>query len=169
MTVLALTQNPKALPGEAGWECRRGRRPGSSGQMPTAWQRLARALLQAIVHNPSLGAVLTRNMSEGEALTALRTGEIPNIGRDLKLRPTHFTRDEPANNADEAQQEYELQERPAYRATVPEERVPNPHVPEAGPTTSGGGSQLVTDEPVPVAPEEIVPLDPVVDPIVFPF
>ena len=109
-------------------------------------------------------------MSEGEALTALRTGSIPNTYVNGDHRPSHFTRDEPTNNADEAQQKYELQARPAYRATVPEERVPNPRVPEAGPTTSGGGSQRVTDEPVPVVPEEIVPLDPVVvDPIIFPF
>ena len=63
-----------------------------------------------------------------------------------------------------AQSNHELDENPPHRVTVPEERVPNTCIPENGPTTSGGGSQVVTDDPVPVAPDEIVPLD---DPIIF--
>lgn len=115
-----------------------------------------------------IAGFLTRYMGTGEAQTAKDTGEIPNVGVDGRPRPTHFTRDEPTNDAQAAKPKYELKETPTHRATVPEERVPNVRVPESGPTTSGGGSQVITDEPVPVFPDEVVPLDPVVpiDPII---
>jgi len=76
----------------------------------------------------------------------------------------HLTPDKPTNDAQAAKSKYELPEQPTHSATVPEERVPNARVPEAGPTTSGGGSQLITDEPIPVYPGEIVPLEPMIAP-----
>ncbi len=114
-------------------------------------------------------------MSGAEADLARSTGWIPNTDVNNEPRPTHFTRDQPTDNASEAPQKYELREKPEYRATVPEEKVPNPRVPEAGPTTSGGGSQVVTDETVPVSPEEISPMEMPeipeipIDPLFFPF
>lgn len=127
---------------------------------PSLLKRAVAGILSwAVANNHTLIAgFLTRYMGAGEAATALRTGSIPNTGADGNPRPTHFTSDEPMNDPNAVQQRYTLPQTPAYRATVPEERVPNARVPEAGPTTEGGGSQVITDEPVPVSPSEIFPL-----------
>ena len=104
---------------------------------------------------------VTRYMGEGEALTAQSTGEIPNAGRDAKFRPTHITTDQPTNNATQAQAKYELGEKPTHRATVPRDRVPGGlgPTPDGRPTTSGGGSQNATNQPIPVRRNEITPLN----------
>lgn len=124
---------------------------GASAQQQkksSLWQRF-------LASHPAIAGFLTRYMGSKEAETALRTGKIPNTNDRAVPRPTHFTKDEPTNNAQEAQQKYELRDTPTYRATVPEERAPNVRTPETGATTSGGGSQVVTDDEVPVNPEEI--------------
>jgi hypothetical protein len=98
---------------------------------------------------------------DGEALMAKSTGEIPNVGRDAKFRPTHVTTDQPTNNATQAQAKYELGEKPTHRATVPRDRVPGGlgPTPDGRPTTSGGGSQNATNQPIPVSRTEIKPLN----------
>lgn len=120
-----------------------------------------------LVNHPIIAAFLTRYMGTDEANVARATGSIPNVGRNQQPRPTHFTRDEPTNNPRVAQQKYGLPHTPTHRAIVPEERVPDARIPESGPTTSGDGSQVITDEPVPVVPEEILPLDIPVEPIIM--
>ena len=106
------------------------------------------------------GGTVTRYMTEGEARIARETGNIPNVGRDGKLRPTHVTTDKPTNNATTAQKRYEI-DKPTQRATVPTDRVPGGlgPTPDGRPTTSGGGSQAATNRPIPVRPSEIRSLD----------
>ncbi|MGA2279118.1 MAG: RHS repeat-associated core domain-containing protein [Verrucomicrobiota bacterium] len=102
---------------------------------------------------------VTRYMGTEEAEKSIKTGEIPNVGRDEKVRPTHVTTDTPLNSASEAQKTYELPVKPTHRATVPAERA-GPLDPVPGrPKTSGGGSQNTVPRPIPVKPEEITPLD----------
>lgn len=101
----------------------------------------------------------TRYMGKGEAETARKTREIPNVGPDGQPRPTHGTPDKPTNSASEAQQKYELPEAPTHRATVPQARVSDiGPAPDGRATTSGGGSQNATSKPIPVKPCEIVEL-----------
>jgi hypothetical protein len=54
----------------------------------------------------------------------------------------------------------ELPTTPTQRATVPKDRVPGGvgPTPDGRPTTSGGGSQSATNQPIPVKPSEIKPL-----------
>ena len=136
-------------------------------QKPSLLQRVVGAAHSWAVANghTAIAGMLTRYMGAGEAAKSLKEGNIPNVDEEGTPRPTHLTRDNPTNDAQAAQSKYELPKQPAYRATVPEERVPNVRVPEAGPTTSGGGSQLITDDPIPVYPGEIVPLDPFIEPM----
>jgi RHS repeat-associated protein len=102
---------------------------------------------------------VTRYMGKEEADTAKNTGEIPNKGVDGKERPTHVTTDKPTDSASEAKQKYELPSDPTHRATVPSDRVKDlGPTPDQRPTTSGGGTQHATNKPIPVKPEEIVPL-----------
>ena len=130
-------------------------------QKPSLFQKLVGAIHSWAVANghTALAGVLTRYMGTGEAATALKTGKIPNVGRDLTPRPTHLTPDKPMRDPVEVQKRYSLPEQPTHRATVPDERVPNARVPEAGPTTEGGGSQVVTDDEIQVDPGEITGLD----------
>jgi hypothetical protein len=99
-------------------------------------------------------------MTDGEANTAQDTGNIPNVGRDGKPRPTHVTTDKPVNDATVAAKRYEI-EKPTHRATVPKDRVPGGlrPAPDGRPTTSGGGSQSATNQPIPVRPNEIKPMN----------
>jgi len=108
-----------------------------------------------------VGAIrVTRYMGEGEAEFARRTGNIPNVDAQGNPRPTHVTTDNPINSSDTAQTTYELPVKPTHSATVPQSRVPGGLEPApSGPTTSGGGSQAVTNQPIPVRPNEIKPLD----------
>jgi len=107
----------------------------------------------------STGQTITRYMSDGEAAVARRTGNIPNTNAQGQGRPTHVTTDPPLNSSQEAQSKYELPVTPTQRATVPANRAPNLEPAPGGPTTSGGGSQAVTNELIPVKPSEIKPLD----------
>jgi len=106
-------------------------------------------------------ATVTRYMGDEEAVVARRTGNVPNVGRNANPRPTHVTTDKPLNSSTEAQGKYELPETPTHRATVPKDRVPGSlgPTPDGRPTTSGGGSQSATNQPIPVRPDEIKPLD----------
>jgi RHS repeat-associated protein len=106
-------------------------------------------------------ATVTRYMGNEEAEVARRTGNVPNVGRNANPRPTHITTDKPLNSSTEAQGKYELPETPTHRATVPKDRVPGglSPTPDGRPTTSGGGSQSATNQPIPVKPSEIKPLD----------
>jgi hypothetical protein len=107
------------------------------------------------------GATVTRYMSKGEADTAAKTGEIPNVGLDGKARPTHVTTDAPLDSAAQAQAKYELPQAPTHQATVPANRVDDlGPTPDGRATTSGGGSQSATSKPIPVKPSEIKPLNP---------
>ena len=100
-------------------------------------------------------AKITRYMSEAEAKLATKSGEIPNVGVDGKPRPTHVTTDAPVDSALEAAKKYEITP-PTHRATVPANRVPDlGPAPDGRPTTSGGGSQAATSQPIPVKPSEI--------------
>ncbi|GHC14189.1 hypothetical protein [Cerasicoccus arenae] len=102
---------------------------------------------------------VTRYMSEGEAEETKRTGEVPNYGKDGKPRPTHVTEDAPTNSASEAQEKYEI-EKPTHRVTVPKDRATNVGpAPDGRPTTSGGGSQSATPDPIPVEPNEVQELE----------
>jgi len=107
------------------------------------------------------GATVTRYMGNEEAEIARRTGNVPNVGRNANPRPTHVTTDKPLNSSTAAQKKYELPETPTHRATVPKDRVPGglSPTPDGRPTTSGGGSQSATNQPIPVKPSEIKPLD----------
>ncbi len=117
--------------------------------------------------HPAISALLTRYRGEEEAAIALKMGKIPNVSKSNVPRPTHFTRDEPTNNPKTAASKYEIGQ-PTHRATVTEERVPNVRVPSDGPTTIGGGSQVITEDSVMVFPGEIVPLESVpIDPMIF--
>jgi RHS repeat-associated protein len=105
------------------------------------------------------GPQVTRYMTEGEVNEALRTGNIPNYGRDGLPRPTHVTTDPPVTSAAEAAAKYEITP-PTHRATVPARRVQGlGPAPDGRPTTSGGGGQAATSAPIPVKPSEIKPLD----------
>jgi hypothetical protein len=99
-------------------------------------------------------------MIEGEANAALDTGFIPNVGRDGNPRPTHVTADPPMNNSVVAAHRYEITT-PTHRATVPQDRVPGGlgPAPDGRATTSEGGSQSATNQPIPVKPAEITPRD----------
>lgn len=99
---------------------------------------------------------ITRYMGRDEADLARRAGEIPNRGADNVPRPTHVTTDPPLNSASEAAKRYELDLTPTHRATVPADRVNDlGPAPDGRATTSGGGSQNATNQPVPVKPCEI--------------
>jgi len=100
-------------------------------------------------------ATVTRYMGEGEAATAARAHEIPNTNRSGEPKDIHFTTEKPMDSATAAKQRYELSETPTHRATVPADRVTNVQPAPSGPTTSGGGSQAVTPDPIPVKPSEI--------------
>jgi RHS repeat-associated protein len=101
----------------------------------------------------------TRYMGKAEAEAAKRNREIPNVGRDGQPRSTHGTTDKPTNSASEAQQKYELPETPTHRATVPQDRVRDMGpAPDGRATTSGGGTQNATSQPIPVRRCEIVEL-----------
>ena len=128
---------------------------GSSADLPKDPVERAAYLQQ---HKGS--GTVTRYMTEGEARIARETGNIPNVGRDGKQRPTHVTTDKPTNNATTAQRRYEI-DKPTHRATVPIDRVPGGlgPAPDGRATTSGGGSQAATNRPIPVKPSEIKPLD----------
>jgi RHS repeat-associated protein len=106
-------------------------------------------------------ATVTRYMGEKEADTARQTGNIPNTDAQGNPRPTHVTTDKPMNSSAAAQKKYELPKTPTQRATVPKDRVPGELglAPDGRPTTSGGGSQSATNQPIPVKPNEIKPLD----------
>jgi hypothetical protein len=99
-------------------------------------------------------------MTDGEANSARDKGEIPNVGRDGKARPTHVTTDKPVNDAGVAEKRYEIV-KPTHRATVPKDRVPGglDVAPDGRPTTSGGGAQSATNQPIPVRPNEIKPMN----------
>jgi hypothetical protein len=101
-------------------------------------------------------ATVTRYMGKEEANKALDSGEIPNVGRDSKHRPTHVTTDTLVNDAAVAQKRYEI-ESPSHRATLPKDRVPGglEPAPDGRPNTSGGGSQSATNQPIPVRANEI--------------
>jgi hypothetical protein len=100
----------------------------------------------------------TRYMTQGEVDEALRTGNIPNYGADGVPRPTHLTSEAPLDSAAAAATRYEIGP-PTHRATVPASRVRNNGpAPDGRPTTSGGGQQSATPDPIPVKPSEIVPL-----------
>ncbi|HUR83546.1 MAG TPA: RHS repeat-associated core domain-containing protein [Thermoanaerobaculia bacterium] len=104
---------------------------------------------------------VTRYMSDGEADAARRTGNIPDTDAQGNPRPTHITTDRPVNSSETAQARYELPVRPTQSATVPATRVPGglQPAPDGRATTSGGGSQSATNQPIPVNPSEIKPLD----------
>lgn len=104
---------------------------------------------------------VTRYMSDGEADAARRTGNIPNTDAQGNPRPTHVTTDKPLNSSTAAQKKYELPTTPTQRATVPKDRVPGGlgRTPDGRATTSGGGSQSATNQPIPVRPSEIKPLN----------
>jgi RHS repeat-associated protein len=104
---------------------------------------------------------VTRYMSDGEADTARRTGNVPNTDAQGNPRPTHVTTDKPLDDSAAAQKKYELPTTPTQRATVPKDRVPGglSHTPDGRPTTSGGGSQSAANQPIPVKPSEIKPLN----------
>jgi RHS repeat-associated protein len=103
---------------------------------------------------------ITRYMTDGEAKVARDTGTIPNVGRDGIHRPTHATTDAPVNDPAVAQQRYEIT-KPTHRATVPKDRLPGGlgPSPDGRPLTSGYGSQGATDQPIPVRPHEIKPMN----------
>jgi hypothetical protein len=108
----------------------------------------------------STAQTITRYMGEGEARTASNTHSIPNTDAQGNPRPTHVTTDKPLNSSEAAQSNYSLPVRPTHAATVPQSRVPGGLQPApSGPTATGGGSQAVTDRPIPVKPNEIKPLD----------
>ena len=99
---------------------------------------------------------VTRYMSAAVANAAKEKGAIPNVGRDGQARPTHVTTDPPTNSAAAAQKKYELPEAPTHRATVARDRVNDlGPTPDGRATTSGGGSQSATSQPIPVKPCEI--------------
>jgi len=120
------------------------------------------AIIKAISNlfsKPSQEKTITRYMGRGEAQVVKKTGEVPNVGRDGQPRPTHVTTYEPTNSASEAQSKYELPEAPTHRATVPADRVNDiGPTPDGRSTTSGGGSQNATSQPIPVKTCEIVEL-----------
>jgi RHS repeat-associated protein len=104
---------------------------------------------------------VTRYMGPGEAAVALKTGEIPNTNAAGEFRPTHVTTDAPLNSAAQAQSTYELPSTPTHQATVPAGRVTDLQgTPDGRATTSGGGSQAATHNPIPVKPEEVRKLNP---------
>jgi hypothetical protein len=99
-------------------------------------------------------------MGSGEAATARKTGEVPNTDVRGNPRPTHVTTDKPMNDSAGTQKRYELPSAPTHRATVPSNRVDGlGSAPDGRPITSGGGSQSATNQPIPVKPSEIKPLD----------
>ena len=65
------------------------------------------------------GKTVTRYMSKEEAELAKKSGEIPNVGRDAKPRPTHVTTDSPLDSASKAQKTYELPEKPTIKPPCP--------------------------------------------------
>jgi hypothetical protein len=101
------------------------------------------------------GKTVTRYMSKEEAELAKKSGEIPNVGRDGKPRPTHVTTDSPLDSASKAQKTYALPEKPTHQATVPAERAGPLEPAPSGPKTTGGGSQNTVPRPIPVKPAEI--------------
>jgi len=103
-------------------------------------------------------ATATRYMGTAEAETAGRTGSIPATDAAGQPKLIHVTTDAPVNNAATAQTIYELPATPTHRATVPLSRVEPVQPAPTGPTTSGGGTQAVTPNPIPVKTGEIVPL-----------
>jgi hypothetical protein len=120
----------------------------------------ANAAAKAPPPPPSASATVTRYMSKAEADTAAQTGQIPNTNAALEPRPTHVTTDAPLDSASQAQKVYELPETPTHRATVPAEQAGPLGPAKTGPTTSGGGSQNATSNPIPVKPDQITPLGP---------
>ena len=106
------------------------------------------------------GGTVTRYMGPGEAAVVERTGAIPNTNAAGEFRPTHVTTDAPLNSGAQAQTTYELPSAPTHRATVPADRVSNLQMaPDGRATTSGGGSQAATHQPIPVKPEELKKLN----------
>jgi hypothetical protein len=119
------------------------------GMIPGIGDAAGKVLKQA-------GDTVTRYMGRAEAEIAKRTGQIPNVGQDGVARSTHVTTDAPVNSAAQAQQQYELGSAPTHRATVPADRINDlGPTPDGRPTTSGGGSQNATNQPIPVRPCEI--------------
>lgn len=132
--------------------------PGPAGGISGASQSVGVAFASGAFGNVQ---TVTRYMSDGEAETARRTGNIPNTDAQGNARPTHVTTDKPLNSSAAAQKKYELPTTPTQRATVPQNRVPGGvgRTPDGRPTTSGGGSQAATSRAIPVKPHEIKPLD----------
>jgi hypothetical protein len=121
---------------------------------------VAEQTVKSEVKDVATAKTVTRYMGKGEASAARSTGEIPNVGVDGAPRPTHVTTDTPISSAAEAQKTYELPSVPTHSATVPSSRVSDLGPAPSGPRTSGGGSQNVTNSPIPVNPNEIQPLNP---------
>lgn len=48
---------------------------------------------------------------------------------------------------------------PTHRATVPRDRVQGLQLAPTGRNASGGGGQAITNQPIPVKPNELKPLD----------
>jgi RHS repeat-associated protein len=132
--------------------------PGAAGGIAGSAQSVGFAYTSGAFGNVQ---TVTRYMGDAEAETARRTGNVPNTDAHGNPRPTHVTTDKPLNDPAAAQKKYELPNTPTQRATVPKDRVPGGlgPTPDGRPTTSGGGSQSATNQPIPVKPSEIKPLN----------
>jgi len=103
---------------------------------------------------------VTRYMGPAEAAKSESSGYIPNVDPEGNPRPTHVTTDPPMDSAAGAKQKYELPTTPTHRATVPASQAGElGPTPDGRPRTSGGGSQAATNNPIPVKPEQIKPLN----------
>lgn len=69
--------------------------------------------------HPVIAGFLTRYMGAGEAGYAKANGEIPNAYANGKFRPTHFTRDEPMNDAKAVQERYAIGRVAQTRCSLP--------------------------------------------------
>lgn len=104
---------------------------------------------------------VTRYMGPGEASTVEATGSIPNVDAQGTPKAIHVTTDAPMDSAAGAKQAYELPKDPSHRATVPANRVKDlGPTPDGKTTTSGGGTQAATRQPIPVKKKEIKKLNP---------
>lgn len=128
------------------------RASGSASDLTKLVSNEARLSAEAVRENIALGY----DIASDDAVAARRTGAIPNVGVDGQPRPTHVTTDAPVTSSAAAQTRYELPAPPTHAATVPRTRVQDlGSTPDGRATTSGGGSQNATNQPIPVMPCEI--------------